>query len=77
MLKDKKTIRFNKIEQEIIRLLFYNKEFSTEWFFGCSGINDRLKLSGQEFDAIIESLITKKVLVKNKIMKGYELCVTI
>lgn len=64
-------------EREVVNFLFNIVKFDSEWFFTYSAFNKRLKLSVQDFDAIIESLLQKKVLEKSPYNDGYRLNVTI
>lgn len=64
-------------EREVVNLLYNIRTFDIEWFFTYSAFNKRLKLSVQDFDAIIESLLQKKVLEKSPYNDGYRLNVTI
>ncbi len=65
LIKKRRT-QMTEIERVISELLFYSEKFKPEWFFERSDINRKYKLSGQEFDSVIESLINKKVLGRNE-----------
>lgn len=64
-------------EREVVNFLYNIGKFDIEWFFTYSSFNNKLKLSVQDFDAIIESLLQKKVLEKSPYNDGYRLHVTI
>ena len=67
---NKRRVHLTDIERVISEHFFHCKNFEPEWFFEKSHINKELKLSGQEFDSIIESLINKKVLIKRSLRNG-------
>lgn len=76
-LRDQKKVKLTKPEQIIFDHLFYIRHFAPKWFFEASPINKELKLSGQMFDKIIESLIEKKILEKASFGRSYTLYATI
>lgn len=63
-------------ERNIVEYLFNIGKFDANWFIRDSSLNEKLKLSVQDFDAIIESLLQKSVLEESP-YSGYRLQVTI
>jgi hypothetical protein len=76
VLQNKRKVQLTDNERRIVNQLFYTKNFDTNWFFEDSALNKELKLSGKAFDAIIESLMEKKILEKSEYAE-YELYVTV
>ena len=76
-LGNKKRTQLTDNELSIVNLFFGSGYFDIDWFFRYSRLNDELKLTVQDFDMIIESLLGKRVLEKDPSGITYNLYVTV
>lgn len=76
-LKSKNRTQLADNELSIVNLFFGSGYFDIDWYFRCSKLNEELKLSVQDFDKVIESLLEKGVLEMDSSGVFYLLNVTV